>query len=117
MKRNLIAIMLAALVPLAGCLAEESVPEEDIDDSSGEIGAYDDDGVEGEDSVFEDAPGVEGVQAAVGLSLPGTDKQSDPVPLPWTGSENREEDDEEDPFGPPILDTSSKSGDNTHGND
>ncbi len=112
MKRNILfsmrALVLAALVPLAGCLAEESVEEEDVDDSSEEIGAAEDVAIEGDGPAVE-PPGGVGEETVTGFVLPGTE-QSEPVPLPWTGSQSRGDDeDDSNPFGPPPVEATKSS--------
>ena len=115
MKRNILfsmrALVLAALVPLAGCLVEESVDEEeDVDDTAEEIGAHDDVTVEGDGVEIVGLPGESDVPTAVGFVLPGQAEQ-DPSPLPWTGSQARG--DETNKPNPPPLDAA-KSTDGVH---
>lgn len=117
MKRNILfsmrALVLAALVPLAGCLVEESVEEEeDVDDSAEEIGAHDDVTVEGDGVEIVGLPGESDMPTAVGFVLPGQEEQ-DPSPLPWTGSEAHGGDEENRP-NPPPVEAASKSTDSVH---
>jgi hypothetical protein len=119
MKRNILfsmrVLVLAALVPLAGCLAEESIEEEDVDDSSEQLAASDGVEVEGDGIAVEEA-GEPGAPSVAGVVLPG-ETQSEPVPLPWTGSESRGDDeDDSNGFGPnpPPVEAASKTRDGVH---
>lgn len=113
MKRNILfsmqALVLAALVPLAGCLAEESVEEEDFDDSAEEISSGDA-VVANERIGAVDGPAAgSDVPTATGVVLPGQ-QESEPMPLPWTGSQARgDEDDSQYGPNPPPVEAASKS--------
>ncbi len=103
------------MCPLAGCAVEDSSPEEEaIEEASEEIGAPDDVEVDGQDAVADQADGSGEAPSIFGETLPGTEK-SEPVPLPWTGSENNEDDEDGVlPFGPVDPDPESDNKMNEH---
>jgi hypothetical protein len=105
-----------AMCPLAGCAVEDSSPEDEaLEEASEEIGATDDVGVDGQDAIAGELPEAEDAPTVFGQTLPGQEQQADPVPLPWTGSENNEDDEDGVlPFGPVDPDPESDNKMNEH---